>query len=88
MYIRTKKLSQVIEKVSGGIYKRIDENRELFELLEREGGEFYEKHPWIKNWLLMQDEFLNELLIIPHKKKNCIFPKNENNQFPRKSNWR
>ncbi|EXU74340.1 hypothetical protein [Erwinia mallotivora] len=46
----------------GGIYKRIDENRELITTLIEECPELFEKKPWIYGWLLSQDVFLNDLL--------------------------
>ena len=45
----------------GGVHKRIDENRELLELLRDNAPEFVQEHPWIVNWLQSQDEFLSEL---------------------------
>ena len=42
-------------------FKRIDENRELLELLRKDAPELLTKQPWIESWLRSQDEFLNEL---------------------------
>jgi hypothetical protein len=44
-----------------GVTKRLDENRELFELLQNEAPEFLSKFPWIKGWLESQDRFLEQL---------------------------
>lgn len=44
-----------------GIYKRIDENRELLELLQRESPDLMKRCPWIEGWLESQDHFLVEL---------------------------
>lgn len=52
---------QVIKTSERGVYKRIDENRELLELLQEECPDFVERHFWIKGWLAAQDRFLSEL---------------------------
>ena len=44
----------------GGIHKRIDENRELVELLQQDG--FLGRYPWVIEWLRCHDEFLSALL--------------------------
>lgn len=36
--------------------KRVDENRELLELLISEAPEFLEKHPWVVGWIKCNDE--------------------------------
>ena len=46
---------------NGGIYKRLDENRELLELLAQDAPEFLQSHPWVVNWLKSNDEFLADL---------------------------
>jgi hypothetical protein len=48
---------------SGGVYKRIDENRELLELLNAKAPEFVAAHPWIKGWLQSHDAFLTQLTL-------------------------
>lgn len=35
----------------GGVYKRIDEIRELFEVLKRDDPAFLATHPWVAGWL-------------------------------------
>ena len=45
----------------GGLLKRVDEHRELVELLARECPEFLEKNWWVKHWLTSQDMFLCSL---------------------------
>lgn len=47
-----------------GIYKRIDENRELLELLQHEAPDLLERCPWVEGWLDTQDEFLSELAVL------------------------
>ena len=54
-------VNEVLLVRHGGIYKRIDENRELFELLQERAPEFLEKHFWVEGWLKSQDGFLNDL---------------------------
>ncbi len=56
------RIHEVIHTHSKGIYKRIDENRELMELLARDHGPgFLERNPWVAGWLESQDDFLNAL---------------------------
>jgi len=54
-------VKQILARCGGGIYKRIDENRELLELLQKEAPELLEKQPWIMGWLESQDDFLCKL---------------------------
>lgn len=46
-----------------GLTKRLDENRELFELLQNEAPELLSKFPWINGWLESQDRFLEQLVL-------------------------
>lgn len=54
-------LLTVVRKIlgfaGGGVHKRIDENRELFELLQRKAPEFLASNPWVESWLQNNDEF-------------------------------
>ena len=43
------------------LFKRIDENRELLELMWRECPEFLSSHQWIEGWIRGNDDFFNEL---------------------------
>lgn len=54
-------LKKILGRHHGGIYKRIDENRELLELLQREAPELLAKQPWVVGWLESQDGFLCDL---------------------------
>ena len=45
----------------GGVYKRIDENREFLELLNEKAPALVANHPWLVGWFESQDEFLCEL---------------------------
>ncbi len=61
-----------------GVFKRIDENRELLELLQREAPDFLERHCWVEGWIHSHDEFLTDLSkFVPEENK----PKHPN--FPR-----
>ena len=55
-----KNLKTILGWTGGGIHKRIDENRELLELLQQDG--FIDRYPWVKGWLRSQDEFLSAVL--------------------------
>jgi hypothetical protein len=65
MFFKNSKLVREVQQtlaiIGGGIHKRIDENRELLELLRRETPALIAARPWIEGWLLSQDNFLVEL---------------------------
>ncbi|MGQ3054526.1 MAG: hypothetical protein ACT6S0_22310 [Roseateles sp.] len=42
---------------TGGLFKRIDENRELLEVLFREAPSFMQSHPWVEGWIKGNDAF-------------------------------
>lgn len=44
------------------VYKRIDENRELMELLREKAPSFLKENFWVEGWLKSQDAFLNDLV--------------------------
>lgn len=50
-----------------GIYKRIDENRELLELLLDRAPQLLVDAPWVEGWIKSQDAFLEALLDCPDK---------------------
>jgi hypothetical protein len=54
-------LMAVIQGSNGGVFKRIDENRELLELLFDRAPQVLEQHPWVIGWLASQDVFLVSL---------------------------
>jgi hypothetical protein len=54
-------LLEAIGMNEGGVWKRIDENRELFALLQREGTTFLEAHPWVERWLQSNEDYLSAL---------------------------
>lgn len=52
------KLEKLISQNERGVYKRIDENRQLLELLIRETPDLFESHGWIRGWFKSLDEYL------------------------------
>lgn len=57
---------------TGGLVKRIDENRELLELLQREAPALLQAHPWMEGWIASNDSFFVQLDMIvqarPHQR--------------------
>lgn len=51
-----------VKSIGGGVHKRLDENRELYQLLQRDAPEFLETHPWVANWFQSEDEFCRALI--------------------------
>jgi hypothetical protein len=49
---------------TGGLFKRIDENRELLQLLQEECPTFLREHRWIEGWIRGNDNFFTELRAI------------------------
>lgn len=45
----------------GGVYKRIDENRELLDHIQQNAPALLRDAPWIEGWLDSQDRFLVEI---------------------------
>lgn len=56
-----RKLKLILGFVGGGVHKRIDENREMLELLRREAPDLLANRPWIARWIKANDEFFCEL---------------------------
>ena len=54
-------VKRILGWVGGGVHKRIDENRELLELLRKEAPEVIAKNPWIVEWVQANDDFFTEL---------------------------
>lgn len=54
---RTTSLQRTVGFVAGGVHKRIDENRELLELLLQEAPDFMQRNFWVEGWLRGHDEF-------------------------------
>lgn len=59
-YYRAKK--HCLESEAGrGIWKRIDENRELLMCIQEHAPDLLERCPWIDGWIAGTDIFLNDL---------------------------
>lgn len=56
-----KDLLRAIGLAGGGVYKRIDENRELLELLQTEAPQLLASYPWIESWFDSNDDFFFEI---------------------------
>lgn len=63
---------------TGGLVKRIDENRELLELLQREAPELLQAHPWMEGWIACNDSFFVQLDMIVQAR-----PQQRRSDFPR-----
>jgi hypothetical protein len=63
-------IREVVRYSQGGIFKRIDENRELLELLQQKAPELLDKYFWVEGWLRSQDAFLNDVLRTVPVEKN------------------
>lgn len=61
-----------------GLFKRIDENRELLELLQKEGSDVLHRFPWIEGWIAGLDCFLLDLVGVLQLK-----PRGYGDAFPR-----
>ena len=54
-------VGKVLASSEGGIFKRIDENRELLEQLQQRAPDLLYDAPWIEGWISSQDAFLVDL---------------------------
>lgn len=59
---RDQEVRELLSMRGFGVYKRIDENRELLQLLQQEAPDFLEQFPWVVGWIQTNDEFFNALL--------------------------
>lgn len=79
-------LYEAVKNTEGGILKRIDENRELLDLLNIAAPNFINNHQWVIGWFKSQDAFLlklaNELNIkTPSEETNYPRPFNGNGSW-------
>jgi hypothetical protein len=51
----------ILARHQGGVYKRIDENRELLMLLQTKAPDLLAECPWVVRWLESTDDFLVHL---------------------------
>ena len=54
-------IQEVVRRNGRGIHKRIDENRELMELLQTKAPALLREYPWVEGWIHSQDDFLVEI---------------------------
>ena len=54
-------IQEVVRRNGRGIHKRIDENRELMELLQTTAPALLHECPWVEGWIHSQDDFLVEI---------------------------
>lgn len=54
-------IKEVVSSTARGIHKRIDENRELLEILQKKVPEFLRENFWVVGWIKSQDHFLTSL---------------------------
>lgn len=82
---RLSKVRRTLGFESGGVYKRIDENRELLELLSEQAPGLLTTHPWVVNWLQSHDEFLCQLAVDVPLEKALFLPRHPHGAaaFPR-----
>lgn len=58
---KNKRLASIqltIKRTEGGITKRLDENRELLQLINDKYPELLKNAPWIEGWLKSQEKYL------------------------------
>ena len=82
---RATSLQHIVGFVSGGVHKRIDENRELLELLMREAPAFMQRNSWVEGWLRGHDGFFVAIeQAVPVAKGQFLeAAKRPNSRFPR-----
>ncbi len=80
-----KRIPKILGLTGGGVYKRIDENRELLELLQREDPEFLKKHFEVVGWIKANDEFFTELADLINLKEGHFLSQEQQQswRFPR-----
>lgn len=73
----------ILEKYGGGVHKRVDENRELLELLQQRAPSLLQECFWIETWLQGNDEFLSALESLAERlgANNPVYPRGP--RFPR-----
>lgn len=62
-YLHAKQLCLVSDS-GRGIWKRIDENRELLVCLQQHAPDFLDRCPWAEGWLASQDAFLSAMMCL------------------------
>jgi len=67
---------------TGGLIKRIDENRELLELLQERVPEFVSSHLWLVGWIKANDQFFTQLEDILETHQALLIPQNYPRLWP------
>jgi len=67
---------------TGGLVKRIDENRELLELLQERVPQFVSSHPWLVGWIQANDNFFTQLEGILETHQMLRMPKDYPRPWP------
>jgi len=78
---KNENLRKAVATKSRGVYKRIDENRELLELLQGKAPELLQEHFYIEGWLAGHDQFFTEVALLAET-PNTIGMMNRN-EYPR-----
>jgi hypothetical protein len=73
-------VQRIVGQSEGGVHKRIDENRELLELLQNQAPEMLVRNPWIEGWFRSQDNFLNDKAAAVNVENPILKPRKD---FPR-----
>lgn len=75
-------LKTILTSAGGGAHKRVDENRELLELLQAEAPLLLKRNPWIVWWLESNDEVFvalarmsKELELQESFRESSVFPR-------------
>lgn len=67
---RHARIDAILQRYDGrlGVYKRLDENRELLQLIQKEAPQLLLECPWIDGWIGANDRFFVAL-------EACVDPK-------------
>lgn len=68
-----KRISFTLRQIGGGVHKRLDENRELYELLQRDAPDFLQSHWWVAGWFESHDEFFTALIDAAPESQSGMF---------------
>lgn len=77
------KIVNVINFSNRGVFKRIDENRELLELLYKDFPDVLERCPWVEGWIFSQDSFLSDLASVSHAQNHVQDREFHSQDYPR-----
>lgn len=83
-YSRLSQIKHLCRTGERGVFKRIDENRELLEFLQQESPDLLRRCPWVEGWIESQDRFLVDLARLVQVEKGPAF---ENRPWPWPRPW-